>query len=370
MERAVMTQLPLMSADPGAPGAIVEGTGTVLSTAPAQGGTKTAIKAFKFGDAERVLDRRDLITYAECWSNGRWYEPPIPMTGLARAYRVTAHHSSAIQYKRDQLVRHFEPTRWLDRRSFGEWALNYLSMGNGYLEQRDNMAGSPLKLVNSPAMYTRRGREDGQFFFVPGYKQETEFRRGKVYHLFEPDLAQEIYGIPEYLSALQSAFLNEQSTLFRRRYYDNGSHAGFVFYLNEPTLNEEDADAIEDALADSKGVGNFRNLFIHAPGGKKDGVQIIPVGEVAAKDEFLGIKDTTRDDILAAHRVPPILLGVVPKNAGGLGSIIEATNAFHDNVIEPLKLRFLEVNDWLGVEAVKFRPFEPLSKGGQASKKR
>ena len=31
---------------------------------------------------------------------------------------------------------------------------------------------------------------------------------------------------------------------------------------------------------------------------------------------FLNIKDVTRDDILAAHRVPPQLLGVVPKNTG------------------------------------------------------
>lgn len=243
-------------------------------------------------------------------------------------------------------------------------------MGNGYFERRDNLAGRPMQLLNSPAMYTRRGIAPDQFFWVPGFKQESPFLPGRVFQLYEPDLAQEIYGIPEYLAALQSAFLNEQSTLFRRRYYQNGSHAGFIFYLNEPTIDDESADAIEEALEDSKGVGNFRNLFVHAPGGKKDGVQIIPIGEVAAKDEFLGIKDTTRDDILAAHRVPPILLGVVPKNAGGLGNIVESTNAFYQNTIAPLQLRMLEVNDWLGVEAVKFRPYEPLTKGGQASKRR
>jgi capsid portal protein len=58
---------------------------------------------------------------------------------------------------------------------------------------------------------------------------------------------------------------------------------------------------------------NFRNLFLYSPNGKKDGVQVIPISEVAAKDEFLGIKDATRDDILAVHRIPPQLLGIVPK---------------------------------------------------------
>jgi len=47
-----------------------------------------------------------------------------------------------------------------------------------------------------------------------------------VFHLMEPDINQEIYGIPEYIGALNSAWLNELATLFRRRYYKNGSHAG------------------------------------------------------------------------------------------------------------------------------------------------
>ncbi|MFP3604649.1 hypothetical protein SB753_22365 [Paraburkholderia sp. SIMBA_053] len=39
------------------------------------------------------------------------------------------------------------------------------------------------------------------------------------------------------------------------------------------------------ALKNSKGPGNFRNLFMYAPNGKKDGIQVIPVSEVTAKDE-------------------------------------------------------------------------------------
>jgi len=35
----------------------------------------------------------------------------------------------------------------------------------------------------------------------------------------------------------------------------------------------------------------------------------LPVAEIAAKDEFFNIKNCTRDDVLAAHRVPPQLPG-------------------------------------------------------------
>lgn len=190
-----------------------------------------------------------------------------------------------------------------------------------------------------------------------------------MFQLQEHDVSQEIYGLPEYLSCLQSAFLNEAATLFRRRYYINGAHAGFVFYLSESGMQDKDVSAIREQIRKAKGVGNFKNLFLHVPDGKKDGVQILPISEVAAKDEFLGIKNTTRDDILAAHRVPPQLIGVVPANTGGFGDVEKAESVFVRMEIEPLQMRLLEVNDWLGVEAVKFLPYEaPAATPSAASK--
>ncbi|VVE56428.1 phage portal protein [Pandoraea sputorum] len=78
--------------------------------------------------------------------------------------------------------------------------------------------------------------------------------------------------------------------------------------------SQSDVDALCDALKNAK--GNFRNPFMHAPNGKKDGIQILPLLEVAAKDEPLNITNVTRDDLLAAHRVPPQLMSVIPHNTG------------------------------------------------------
>lgn len=123
---------------------------------------------------------------------------------------------------------------------------------------------------------------------------------------------------------MQSALLNESATLFRRKYYNNGSHAGFILYLTDSQPGGGDVDNLREALRQSRGPGNFRNLFVHSPGGSKDGLKLIPVSEVAAKDEFTGIKSVTRDDMLASLRTPPQLLGIVPQNSGGFGSIREA----------------------------------------------
>lgn len=57
--------------------------------------------------------------------------------------------------------------------------------------------------------------------------------------------------------ALQSAWLNESATLFRRRYYKNGSHAGFILYMTDAASSQEDVDNLRQALRDSKVPGNF-----------------------------------------------------------------------------------------------------------------
>jgi PBSX family phage portal protein len=314
---------------------------------------------FSFGDAESVINGRELWSYFEMYQNGDYYEPPLPMAQLAKAFNMTPHHRSALAFKVNLLVKHMVPSRWIDKKNFERFAMNFLQMGNGYLERVDNMAGRPMSLVNSPAIFTRVGVQSGKFFFVKGgFGEQHEFQPDSVFHLFQPEMQQEIYGVPEWISALQSGLLNENATLFRRRYYLNGAHAGFVFYVSEALADKETVDAMKDRLTSAKGVGNFKNLFVNIPNGKKGGIEILPIADVAAKDEFQNVKNITRDDLLAAHRMPPQLIGIIPQNNGGFGDVGKATDVFFANEIEPIIERMLQLNDWLGVRALDFKPYE------------
>lgn len=315
-------------------------------------------EAFSFGDPESVLDRREIIDYLECPVMSKWYEPPISMDGLARSSRASVHHASAMIVKRNILASCFESHPMLSRTDFVALVHEFLIFGNAYLERRDSMLRTPMALKPSKAKYTRRGIDLDQYFFVPRWNEEHEFKKGSIFHLLEPDINQDIYGLPEYIPALHSAWLNESATMFRRKYYKNGSHAGFILYMTDAAQQQEDVDKLREALKNAKGPGNFRNLFMYAPSGKKDGIQLIPVSEVAAKDEFLNIKNVTRDDQLAAHRVPPQLMGIIPHNTGGFGDAEKAARVFAVNEIVPLQDRLLEINDWLGVEVIRFKPYE------------
>lgn len=323
---------------------------------------KNDVQAFTFGDPTPVLDGRDLLDYIEAWRNGRWYEPPVSLDGLAKSFRSTPHHSSAIQVKCNILTSMFKPHPLMSRETFGAWVLDYLIFGNGYLEEPRNRLGKRMPLKHALAKYMRRGCDDlDVYFFVQTWKEPHQFAKGSVFQLRQPDVHQEIYGLPEYLSALQSAWLNEAGTLFRRKYYSNGSHAGYILYLTDALTDEGQVDAIKQALKDSKGPGNFRNMFLYAPGGKKDGVQLIPISEVAAKDEFFNIKNVTRDDVLAAHRVPPQLIGLVPTGTTGFGSVIPAAQVFSINELLPLQTRFQQLNEWVGEPVVTFDPYQVAS---------
>ena len=329
------------------------------NTPAAMAQRSTAPQAFTFGEPEAVMDRRDILDYVECWMNGRWYEPPVSFEGLARSLRSATHHGSAVHFKAQVLASTFKPHKRLSRSTVQKAALDFITFGNAYLEHVPNLLGTTLEFRHALAKYVRRAANLEEFFFVRSWQQEHDFARGSICHLIEPDVDQEVYGLPQYLASLQSAWLNESATLFRRRYYNNGSHAGFILYLTDPAAEQGDIDGLRDALKSARGIGNFKNLFMYSPDGKKDGINLIPIGETAAKDEFFNIKNVSRDDQLAAHRIPPQLMGVVPANAGGFGDVVNAARVFARNEIFPLQAAFATaINTWAEDEIVHFEPYQ------------
>lgn len=128
-------------------------------------------------------------------------------------------------------------------------------------------------------------------------------------------------------------------------------------YMTDAAQNQEDVNNLRNAMKSAKGPGNFRNLFMYSPNGKKDGLQIIPLSEVAAKDEFLNIKNVSRDDMMAAHRVPPQMMGIMPNNVGGFGDVEKACKVFVRNELTVLQKKILELNTWLDDDVINFNEY-------------
>lgn len=111
-------------------------------------------------------------------------------------------------------------------------------------------------------------------------------------------------------------------------------------------------------MKSAKIPGNFRNLFIYSTNGKKDSLQIIPQSEVAAKEEFLNIKNVSRYDMMVAHRVPPQMMGIMPSNVEGGGDVENASCVYLRNKLITRQKQPEGLNEWLGEKIMNFEKYQ------------
>nr|WP_282188250.1 phage portal protein [Pseudomonas sp. MWU12-3103b] len=260
--------------------------------------------------------------------------------------RANAHHGAIPKFKRNLLLREFIASAGCSTETMGRAGLDYMVFGEAYFYNDTNAFGQVLELQHLPAI-NMRVKVDGGFVMLLPDNKEMEFEAHEISHVLDYDVEQNIYGIPDYLGGLQALLLNEAATLFRRRYYSNGAHAGYIFYTNDPDLTEEDEDELRAQISASKGVGNFRSMFVNIPNGKENAIQIIPVGDFQAKDELEKVKNITRNDVIAAWRMNPALAGIIPENTGGFGDIEKIDRVYTSNEIRPICQLFDQLNDRL-----------------------
>lgn len=317
---------------------------------------------FTFGDPEPVLTSNP-VDYLGVFLDimGEYYRPPVSLTGLVNLMGANAYHGTILHFKKNMIVKWFEPTRLLSKSDMQQLALNYLVTGNGYLQKLSNPFGRVTKLQNLPALPMRRAREKNHYIKLLNNSDamggdKIEFKEGEVIHLKEPDLKQDIYGIPEYLGGIQSVLLSEESTLFRRKYYLNGAHMGYILLTNDADIDDETAKEIENQVKQSKGPGNFRSMYLNIGRSQsKEPVKIIPVGDIGTKDEFERVKNITEREMLAMHRMQPGLSGIIPQNTTGFGDIEKTMRVYHELEVTAMQAPFLQLNEVFSEEVVRFR---------------
>lgn len=62
-------------------------------------------------------------------------------------------------------------------------------------------------------------------------------------------------------------------------------------------------------------------------------------------------------------RTPPQLLGIIPNNTGGFGSIKEAVEVHWNAEIIPLQHRIADsINEWIGLSLISFKSYSEVYK--------
>lgn len=249
-------------------------------------------------------------------SDGYW-EPPIDRGLLANLPRRNAQHGGILQSRVNMAASRFisgcmtaqnVEAAFTNQIMFGDVAL--LKIRNGFKQ--------PVRLFPLPS-YRTRVAVDGGAVVLEREDQLKRYKAKDIIWVRQYDPVQQVYGLADYIGGLQSALLNEDATLFRRKYFLNGAHMGFIMYATDPNLDPQVEQEIKTKIQDSKGVGNFKSLFVNIPNGKEKGLQIIPVGNFESKDEFGNVKAVSAQDVFNAHRFPAGLGGMIPTNSAGFG---------------------------------------------------
>ncbi|KJY78958.1 phage portal protein [Vibrio nigripulchritudo] len=304
----------------------------------------------------------DILSYLEVALVDGLYEPPIALDTLAKALRVNPMHSSAIEFKRNTLVLAIALSGLLTRQDTKRFIQDYLTFGNGYLQVIRGFRGrgAVVGLKHLPALYMRRREDLGYTYKPKAYDDDgrIDFKHGQIFHLADYDIAQEIYGLPGHVSGLTSIWLNDDATLFRRQYYRNGNHAGYLLYMNDPNMTDKQQEEIKRKLQANEGMA-FKNMFVNAKGKDTNPPELKPIGQVEAKDSFRDVKNQTMNDVLALHRVPIELMSVRRESITSL-DLSKVDWLFHKNELLPLIDMLQELNDFVGLEVITEKEYKSL----------
>lgn len=287
------------------------------------------------------------------------YLPPINRYALAKLPLQNAQHCGILHSRANMISADYIGSKLLSRLDMRALCLNLIQFGDVALLKIRNGFGKVVRLHVLSSLYLRVNKDGGYSYLVKKSLYDTtteiyQYSEKEIIFIKMYDPMQQIYGSPDYVGGMQSALLNSDATSFRRRYFSNGAHMGFILYSTDPDLSEEMEEEIADKIAKSKGVGNFRSMFVNIPNGHPDGLKVIPIGDTGTKDEFANIKNISAQDVLTAHRFPPGLSGIIPSNTGGLGDPLKYREVYHNDEVKPLQEIIAEtINNDLDINALQ-----------------
>ena len=271
-----------------------------------------------------------------------FWMPPLDRTALLQISKSNPYHGPIIFSRRNMAAEQITLSPLLKRHELEAFIFNYCLFGDAALLKIRNRLNQVVALECLSSIWLRV-KKDGNYKYLQRDGNHKDYANNDVIFMKQYDPYQQVYGVPDYIGGLQSAMLNTDATLFRRKYYKNGAHCGFIFYTSDPSLDSTKEDELKRAMQGSKGVGNFRSLFVNIPNGNKDSIKIIPVGDIATKDDFSTIKSVTAQDMLSAHRFPAGLAGIIPSGAANLGDPLKADETYKKNESIPLARKVIEL---------------------------
>lgn len=279
-------------------------------------------------------------------------EPFFDFNALLDLYYSNTYHRRCILLKASLLSNTLDEKALLNQNITPKdflfaFILNLEIFGNAFIEICKN------KLYILPSIEARINKNREIFQVKDNEKQPLNAK-----HLFYYSPKSRFYGEPDYLASLQNILINAKADAFNSSFFSNSARADKAIIFEGGSPSQEQIKAFEEFFSTNfKGYQNSHKTLIVT---SDDENAKIRIEDLSKTDDlsFKDLKNLNRDEIIAAHGVPPRMIGVI--NAGGLGGggeLIGQLHAFNELTIIPKQKQIEQFFEKIGYE-IKLRPVD------------
>ena len=199
------------------------------------------------------------------------------------------------------------------------------------LKRRDNKTIQLIQRINAETvtfdLFGKKEESNNEFIFAKDYAPESDY-----------------YGVPAYIAALGAMVLDRSAVEYNVRRFENNLMLETIIKVYGAAFGADTKRNVKDFFSNNfKGIKKAGSSLLLEIPDKKKGEADIEVEKVSSENKdasFRMLRSDMKEEIVAAHEVPPRLVGIM--NAGQLGDATEARDQmrmFRDLAIKPRQKR-------------------------------
>jgi len=229
--------------------------------------------------------------------------------------------------------------------AFGIFTLG--AAGNAYLEVVRNAKNEIAELYWVPPQHIWVDKNGGFIYRVDGatgshlapFGAPDRGDEHEVVHLKTPFLRHRHYGLPRWVAIVRAIQLDNNAVDYNSNFFANSARPDFAIIIEGGEFTPEVEQQVANFLTNNfKGVANsHRTIYIPVPDPNVN-VRFEKLSAEIREASFTRLRDCNRDEIIAAHGVPPRILGVMSAGQlGGGGEVAGQILVFDQVTLQPLR---------------------------------
>lgn len=177
----------------------------------------------------------------------------------------------------------------------------------------------------------------------PEWAPKTK-RIGEIIHIARRTSLNRYYGWPDWLPAIAAVELMQMHHQDRFDFHLNRGVPEFMLFIMGKKLSPADWAIVQNSLKATIGTGNAHKTIalnlVDEQGNTKVQVEKLALDGTATGEDFAKMHETLALEIVSAHRIPPLLAGIViPGKLGANNELPNALMATQALVVGPMQFR-------------------------------